>query len=122
MEKIKNKLKYCCIAFSGFFLPLQSKAQFIEEKQRQEAVLPENFEGANSAITQAADFINILLLFIVIASFIGIVIAIVRLITAGGSESSLEKGRKTAIFSIVGLCTAIVGYIMLKIIKYLFLS
>lgn len=116
---MKTKLKY--FISSILFLPFLTKAQFIEEKISKEAVLPENFSGANASITGVTDIINILLFIIIIVSFFGFAISSVLLFTAGGDEEVLRKGRMTALFSLVGLCVALAGYIILKIIKYLFL-
>lgn len=118
MTKIKFYFRYL-ITILLFLVSEKVKANFAETNQ---SVLPNNFEDTSSLLEKSNNIITILLFFILLASFIGLIISGIRFIYAGGNEEILNKAKTTALSSFIGIIVSLLGYIILKLITFLFLN
>lgn len=111
---MKNKIKYLIALLLTAFYSTQAK--FTEN--------PENLPSTPSSeraqfFYNSENIINIFLIFIFIASIIGFIFSLVQFAIAGGSETSLDRARKFALSSFVGLLIACAGYIIFRLVDYL---
>ena len=112
--------------FSSFFFILHgvllgiAHAEFVEEPASPNTSVNLPTAAASSAFDASMTIITILFAFVFIISVMGFVIGGAKLIFAGGSEKALEGGRKLMLSSAVGLLSALLGYVIINIIKYFF--
>ena len=114
--KIKKQIFILFLSLSASFLmPMFSLAQFVEK----EGIEPseETIETAQF-FYKTIDVINALLALLFILSIVGFLIAGVKSVIAGGNETMLESSKKAAILSLIGFTLALVGYIVISVIKH----
>ncbi len=101
---------------SLFFLPSFVAAQFVVEEERE---TPSKFamQGLDTLNTTIGA-INIFLGLLFIISLIGLVVAGIRFIIAGGSEDMLNSARTISLASIMGAIFSLIGYILVNSIKH----
>lgn len=116
MRKIDLKLFTKLSLASLLFLPFFSFAQFVVEEERD---TPSTFakQGLDTLNTTVGA-INISLGILFLTSLIGLVVAGVRFVIAGGSESMLDSARKISLASIMGTIFSLVGYLLVNTIKH----
>lgn len=101
---------------SLLFLPLFSFAQFVVEEERE---TPSTFaKQGMDTLNVTIGAINISLGVLFLTSIIGLVVAGVRFVIAGGSESMLDSARKISLASIMGVIFSLVGYLLVNTIKH----
>ncbi len=66
------------------------------------------------------DFVVFLIVILLSASFIGLIASAVNFFSAGGDEGTIDNGFKLLWSSIVGIALAVLGYIVISVIKYFF--
>lgn len=105
---MRNKIK--CLAYLLFLsIPLLSSAQYS----------PASGNGKNAIDTSSLSSLTSNFIFWVLGglgllSFIGLFIAGLDLIAAASDEDRVTRGKRTLIFSIVGLIISILGIIILS--------
>lgn len=61
--------------------------------------------------------INWLLMLVGFLGIIGFIVAGILYLTAAGDEGQIDKAKSTMIFSIVGVVVALLGYVVLNVIR-----
>ena len=93
-------------------------AQFIEPEN--EINSPET-KSSSLDIGFFMEITTFLFAFVFIISIIGFLFAGLKFMTAGGNESVLGNAHKTWVASLTGLIISLVGYILVYILKMIFL-
>ena len=76
-----------------------------------------NWQGADASTNPVEVAVNFLLQLAAALSVIYIIVAAIRLTTSGGDPQAVAAGRKTIIFSIVGLIISILGIAITSLIQ-----
>lgn len=115
--KIKIAKKISSIfLLNALFLPSFALAQFVIEEKRE---TPSQFaQQGLETLNITVGAINVFLALLFLSSIIGLLVAGVRFVIAGGSEGTLSSARKTALASIMGLIFSLVGYLIINTIKH----
>lgn len=99
-----------------FFVPFSSFAQFVVEEERE---VPSTFAKQGlSTLNTTVGAINISLGLLFLVSLIGLIVAGVRFVIAGGSEKMLDSARKISLASVMGVIFSLIGYLLVNTIKY----
>ncbi len=93
-------------------------AQFIEPENK---TTSSTTKSSSIDINFLIEVVTLLFAFVFIISIIGFLFSGLKFMTAGGSESVLESAHKTWIASLTGLIVSLLGYIMIYILKMIFL-
>lgn len=105
---IIKKIKYA-VAGIASAVPMVASAQFQEP---QGTGLP-----AGSIVGIITSGMNWLLIIVGLLGVIGFVIAGIIYLTAAGDEEQIERGKRTMIFSIVGVIVALLGVVIIQAVK-----
>ncbi len=99
-----------------FFIPVLSFAQFVVEEEREtpSKFAQQGLETLNNTVAAINVFLGLLFLF----SIIGLLIAGVRFVIAGGSEEMLNSARTISMASVMGIIFSLIGYILVNSIKH----
>ena len=72
---------------------------------------------AGSIMGIVTSAMNWLLIMVGVLGVIGFVIAGIIYLTAAGDEDQIERGKKTMIYSIVGVIVALIGVVVIQAVK-----
>ncbi|MBT3356393.1 hypothetical protein HN784_01420 [bacterium] len=116
MKKNIKKIASTFFLLSILTSPLLVSAQFIVEEERE---VPSTFaQQGLKTLNTTIGAINIFLGIFFLVSIIGLIVAGIRFIIAGGSESMLNSARKISIASVVGIISSLIGYLLINTIKH----
>lgn len=111
LKNMPQKIFFATIT-TGFILVSNfALAQFIEGPVANQVVEKDSFD-------QTANVVTFLFALVFIFSIIGFMFSGVKFIIAGGSEKVLSAAHKAWISSLTGLIIAIVGYVIINLIRY----
>lgn len=108
--KIVKKISYA-LASLAVFAPFAALAQF---QAPQGTGLP-----AGSLLGIVTSAMNWLLTVVGILGVVGFVIAGIIYLTAAGDEEQINRGKRTMIWSIVGVIVALLGVVIIKAVQAL---
>lgn len=103
-------------SLTAITIPQKLLGAFIVEEKRE---TPSEFaQQGVQTLNVVISAINVFLGLLFVSSLIGLIVAGVRFVIAGGSESMLDTAKTTSIASIIGLVFSLVGYIIVNTIKH----
>ena len=109
-----NRNLLFCLFFFGFFclaMPaVPAAAQFNQAETTQET--------SSDVFENAVSIVNFLFAVAFLFSLIGLVISAIKFVVAGGSESMIGSAHSTWMASVIGLLIALVGFVVVNIIRY----
>ena len=107
---IKNLLSYIWTYLVISIVCVNAKASMISSKDRPSDVMGGDFRG------NIVDIINYILTFLGLVAVAFIVYAGFLLVTAGGEEDNLNKGKKIITYAAIGIVIVLLAYSIVNVI------
>ncbi len=106
LRSVPSSISYG-VAYAGTFTYLQFLAFSQAYAQQFGATIPSipgtAEGGANQTRDSVVRVINFILTFLALVAVVFVIVGGIRILTAGGNEENVTKGRKTIIYAIIGL-------------------
>lgn len=118
MKRVAKKTFLKLLCYALMLLPYAALADFVVEEERE---TPSQYaQQGLQTLNITARAINVFLGLLFLTSVIGMFVALVKFIIAGGSEEMLNSARKISLASLMGIIFSLIGYILINTIKLFF--
>jgi len=116
MKKLSKKLFSRSLLIFLLATPLTAFAAFVVEEKQE---IPSEFaQQGLQTLNITVSAINVFLSLFFLVSIIGLCVATVRFIIAGGNEEILNSAKKISLASVMGVVFSLIGYLLVNTIKY----